>query len=103
MFTTITLQLNLAVLTEGLAERVSGFSRERTYARLRERTAATLDDLAAEGEDVALARQVLLDDDYLYIKYLLSAATLLDKGKTGAMDVNKFYGKSAPNFLKAAS
>ena len=103
MFTTITLQLNLAVLTEGLAERVSGFSREETYARLRERTAAILDDLAAEGEDVALARQVLFDDDYLYIKYLLTAATLLDKGATGAADVNKFYGKSAPNFLRASS
>ncbi len=103
MFTTITLQLNLAVPTEGLAERVPGFSREQTYARLRERTAAILDDLAAEGEDVALARQTLLDDDWLYIKYLLTAATLLDKGATGAADVNKFYGKSAPNFLKAVS
>ncbi|WP_194715309.1 IucA/IucC family protein [Noviherbaspirillum soli] len=103
MFTTITLQLNLAVLTEGLAERVSEFCREKTYACLRECTAAILDDLAAEGEDVALARQVLLDDDYLYIKYLLTAATLLDKGTTGATDVNKFYGKSAPNFLRASS
>lgn len=103
MFTTITLQLNLAVPTEGLAERVPGFSREQTYARLRERTASILDDLAAEGEDVALARQTLLDDDWLYIKYLLTAATLLDKGATGAADVNKFYGKSAPNFLKAVS
>lgn len=101
MFTTITLQLNLAVPTEGLAGRVPGFSREQTYARLRERTAAILDELAAEGEDVALARQTLLDDDWLYIKYLLTAATLLDKGTTGAADVNKFYGKSAPNFLKA--
>lgn len=101
MFTTITLQLNLAVPTEGLAERVPGFSRQQAYARLRERTAAILDELEAEDEDAALARQVLLDDDWLYIKYLLTAATLLDKGVTGAADVNKFYGKSAPNFLKA--
>ena len=100
MFTTITLQLNLAVPTEGLAEQVPGFSREQTYTRMRKRTADILDGLAAEGEDVALARQVLLGDDCLYIKYLLTAATLLDKGTTGATDVNKFYGKSAPNFLK---
>ena len=93
---------NLAVPTEGLAGCVPGFNREQTYARLRERTAAILDELAAEGEDVALARQTLLDDDWLYIKYLLTAATLLDKSATGAADVNKFYGKSAPNFLKAA-
>lgn len=103
MFTTITLQLNLAVPIEGLAGRVPGFSREQTYARLRERTAAILDELAAAAGDVALARQTLLDDDWLYIKYLLTAATLLDKGTTGAADVNKFYGKSAPNFLKAVS
>lgn len=103
MFTTITLQLNLAVPTEGLAGCVPGFNREQTYARLRERTAAILDELADEGEDVALARQTLLDDDWLHIKYLLTAATLLDKGATGAADVNKFYGKSAPNFLKAVS
>lgn len=100
MFTTITLQLNLAVPAEGLAGCVPGFSRDRTYARLRERTAAILDELAAEGEDVALARQTLLGDDWLHIKYLLTAATLLDKATTGAADVNKFYGKSAPNFLK---
>ena len=89
--------------TEGLARCVPGFSREQTYARLRERAGAILAELAAEGEDVTLARQTLLDDDWLYIKYLLTAATLLDKGATGAADVNKFYGKSAPNFLKAAS
>ncbi|MBC3885220.1 IucA/IucC family protein [Undibacterium griseum] len=103
MFTTITLQLNLAVPTEGLAEQVAGFSRTRTYVRLRERTAAILNELAAEGENVTLARQTLLDDDWLYIKYLLTAATLLDKGTTGAADVNKFYGRSAPNFLKVSS
>lgn len=103
MFTTITLQLNLAVPAEGLAKRVPGFDLERTYAQLRKHTAAILDELAAAGEDVAMARRILLDDDRLYIKHLLTAATLLDKDTTGAVDVNKFYGKSAPNFLKAAT
>ena len=103
MFTTITLQLNLAVPTEGLAQCLPAFDRDSAYARLRARTAAILDELAAEGEDTALARQTLLDDDWLYIKYLLTAATLMDKQTTGAADVNKFYGKSAPNFLRDAS
>jgi siderophore synthetase component len=102
MFTTITLQLNIAVLVEGLASRVPGFGRERAYARVRERIASNLNELAAAGEDVALARSTLLEDDWLYLKYLLTAATLLDKETTGAADVNKFYGKTAPNFLKAA-
>lgn len=103
MFTTITLQLNVAVLVEGLAARVAGFDREAAYASVRERIATILDELAAAGEDVALARATLLDADWLYLKYLLTAATLLDKATTGASDVNKFYGKTAPNFLKAAA
>jgi siderophore synthetase component len=103
MFTTITLQLNLAVPVEGLAGGVPGFARDQAYARMRARIAAILDELAEQGEDIALARQTLLEDDRLYIKYLLTAATLFDKGATGAADVNKFYGKSAPNFLMLTS
>ena len=103
MFTTITLQLNVAVLVEGLAARLPDFGREAAYARVRERIAAILDELAAAGEDVALARATLLEADWLYLKYLLTAATLLDKASTGATDVNKFYGRTAPNFLKGAA
>jgi siderophore synthetase component len=102
MFTTITLQLNIGVLVEGLDARVRGFGRERAYGRVRERIASILDELAAAGDDAALARRTLLEDDWLYLKYLLTAATLLDKVTTGAADVNKFYGKTAANFLKVA-
>ena len=56
------------------------------------------------GEDYdlsrAFAREVLLEAEDLYAKYLLIAATLAEKTDTGATDVNKFYGLSAPNFLK---
>lgn len=100
MFTTITLQLNLAVPIEGLARRVPGFRRDAAYARVRQCIEAILADCAAGGADIALARQVLLQADHLPVKYLLTAATLLDKQVTGAADVNKFYGQSAPNFLK---
>ncbi|WP_343639898.1 IucA/IucC family protein [Roseateles sp.] len=100
MFTTITLQLNIAVLAEGLAAKVPGFDRAGAYAAVRDRVAAILDDLAASGGDVELARRTLLRDDRLCLKYLLTAATLLDKATTGAADVNKFYGQTAPNFLK---
>lgn len=102
MFITITLQLNVAVLVEGLAARVAEFDHAAVYAQVRDRVAAILDELAATGEDVTLARQTLLADDWLYLKYLLTAATLQDKSVTGAADVNKFYGKTAPNFLKVA-
>jgi siderophore synthetase component len=100
MFTTITLQLNIAVLAEGYAGRL-GVPATALYARVRRRVEAVLDELAAAGEDVAPARHLLLEDDRLYIKYLLIAATLAEKTETGAADVNKFYGRSAPNFLRA--
>lgn len=100
MFTTITLQLNIAALIEGIAER-RGIDPAVSYARVRHHVEAVLERLAAEGENVAFARQILLEDDTLYLKYLLRAASLEDKSQTGAADVNKFYGKRTPNFLKA--
>ena len=100
MFTTITLQLNIAVLVERFAT-VLGLPATALYSRIRLRIEAVLAELAADGEDIALARRLLLEDDRLYIKYLLIAATLAEKSETGATDVNKFYGRSAPNFLKA--
>lgn len=102
MFTTITLQLNIAALVEGLAQR-RGTDPAAGYARVRRQMEAVLADLAAAGEDTAFARQVLLDDDRLYLKYLLTAASLVEKAQTGATDVNKFYGKRAPNFLKVGA
>jgi len=101
MFTTITLQLNIAVLAEQLA-RLRSEPATRLYARVRARLMQLLDELAGQGEDTALACRLLLEDEQLYLKYLLVAATLLDKGTTGAADVNKYYGRTAPNFLRSA-
>ncbi|PPD25807.1 MAG: hypothetical protein CTY21_14055 [Methylomonas sp.] len=100
MFTTITLQLNIAVLIEGLAG-LDHLSRNQLYGCVRGKIEALLTELAGQGEDTALARRILLEDDRQYVKYLLTAASLKPKSATGATDVNKFYGKSGPNFLKA--
>lgn len=99
MFTTITLQLNIAAPIEHLA-RVYGQDPRVLYGVVRQHIERLLDVLNRSGEDVALARRTLLDDEYLYVKYLLVAATLADKQVTGVTDVNKYYGRSAPNFLK---
>jgi len=99
MFTTITLQLNIAVLIEGLAG-LGHLTRSQLYGCVRGKIAALLTELAGQGEDTALARRILLEDDRQYVKYLLTAASLKPKSATGATDVNKFYGKSGPNFLK---
>lgn len=99
MFTTITLQLNIAVLVERFAV-ILGQPTTALYANVRQRVETVLAELAVDGEDITLARRVLLEDDRLYIKYLLIAATLAEKDETGAADVNKFYGRSASNFLR---
>ncbi|SFU83418.1 IucA/IucC family protein [Pseudoduganella namucuonensis] len=101
MFTTITLQLNIAVLAESYAVALDR-PPAALYALVRRRVDAVLARLDVEGEDTALARHVLLDSEWLHLKCLLVAATLAEKSETGAADVNKFYGRSAPNFLRQA-
>jgi hypothetical protein len=46
---------------------------------------------------------VLLENARLPLKYLLRAASLESKASTGAADINKFYGETAPNFLRPAN
>lgn len=98
MFTTITLQLNIGALVEGLAEH-GGAQRARLYARVRDALIGILGELEQAGEDTAPAAEALLRDEHLYIKRLLTAASLRSKAETGARDVNKYYGKTAANFL----
>lgn len=102
MFLTITLQLNVAAPLEGLAA-TARWAAGDFYAGVRGKLQAILSELEDHGEDTRLARQVLLEDDRHYLKYLLTAASLQTKQATGAADVNKFYGKTAPNFLRDSS
>ncbi|TNE95376.1 MAG: hypothetical protein EP328_10010, partial [Gammaproteobacteria bacterium] len=59
-----------------------------------------LEQLDCQGVNTRPAREVLLEDSQLYTKYLLRAGSLESKSRTGATDINKFYGKLAPNFLR---
>ncbi|ATJ83706.1 IucA/IucC family protein [Halomonas beimenensis] len=98
MFVTITLQLNVAPLIEHLAARGHG-ERGELYGEVRR---AMADSLAAMPEEDASPVTGLLERDFLDAKYLLTAGTLASKASTGASDINKFYGRTAPNFLKSA-
>ncbi len=108
MFTTITLQLNLAALLENLhwPDDTPGRAEARKqvgYTLLRQTLEQVLQELADAGESVeavAFARQILQQADTLYLKRLLVAATLVDKPTSGARDINKYYGHSAPNFMR---
>lgn len=95
MFCTIVLQLDLQAVLEGLAEWQPAL-RAPLYAQLQAQVAATLAQLEGDGIDIGPARR-LLATPRLPVKYLLSAGSLLSKQLTGATDINKFYGDSAPN------
>jgi hypothetical protein len=50
-----------------------------------------------------LLRARLLDADRLPGKAMVTAGTLVDKARTGARDINKFYGTSGPNYLAVSA
>lgn len=99
MFITITLQLNIAAVVEAL-HHAGRADRRILYRQVHAMIAAILAELAADGIDVTTARRYLLEAERLPLKYLLRAASLECKATTGAADVNKFYGLTAPNFLR---
>ena len=47
-----------------------------------------------------LLRARVLDADRLPGKAMLTAGTLQTKARSGAADINKFYGTTGPNYLK---
>ena len=102
MFTTITLQLDIAAIVEAMATR-----RIATSAYLYEVVANSLsqqlNQLDEQGHNTKLANEMLFESPNLYAKYLLSSGSLLSKEASGASDINKFYGLSAPNFLLLTS
>jgi len=97
MFCTITLQLDLLAVLEGVAADDAPL-RAAMYDALRNGLNDALDALQREGVDIGPARN-LLGAPKLPVKYLLSAGSLLSKRSTGAADIQKFYGDSAPNFM----
>lgn len=99
MFCTITLQLCLIAVLEGIATDDSPL-RAAMYQALRTALSSSLEMLAKEGIDTAPAWS-LLRAPRLPVKYLLSAGSLYSKQATGAADINKFYGDSGPNFMLA--
>ena len=47
-------------------------------------------------------RARVLEADRLTGKAMVTAGTLTEKSRSGARDINKFYGPGGPNYLKAA-
>lgn len=102
MYTTITLQLDIAAIVEAMAEAQLA-PLDTLYSTVRQSIQSILSDLAQQGCDIQLAHELLFEASHLYTKSLLSAGSLLSKHTSGAADINKFYGRSAPNFLRPDS
>lgn len=97
MLITITIQLNLGVVIEGMGRHLG---KTMAYRRtLRAAVERHLDLLEGEGIATGALRAALLEASHFPIKYLLRAATLESRSAIGAADVNKAYGRTAPNFL----
>jgi hypothetical protein len=98
VFITITVHLCAGAIAFGLADR--GFAPlAGLLAMVREALEAALDRQA--GDPAArLLRARALEAGRLPVKAMLTAGTLTGKARTGARDINKFYGPPGPNYLR---
>lgn len=95
VFVTITLHLAAAAIVFG------ALPPDRAAALLRDTLAEALDEY---GDDpmARLLRARTLDAARLTGKSMITAGTLVARERSGARDVNKFYGTSGPNYLRRA-
>jgi siderophore synthetase component len=98
LFTTITLHLCGGAVVFALPEP----DRRRGLALIRELLAAAI-DRHPPTQDAALLRARTLDAEFLPVKAMVTAGTLLTKRRSGASDINKFYLRDGPNYLSNRS
>ncbi|MFG1704072.1 IucA/IucC family protein [Nonomuraea sp. M3C6] len=93
VFVTITLHLAAASVVFG------ALPQARAAALVRDTLAEALDEY---GDDpmARLLRARTLDAARLTGKSMITAGTLVAKERSGARDINKFYGTSGPNYLR---
>jgi siderophore synthetase component len=99
VFITITVHLCAGALAFGLARRGAAPLPDLLALVSRALTAAL--DEHAGWPATAVLRARVLDADRLPGKSMVTAGTLIAKARTGASDINKFYGTSGPNYLRA--
>ncbi len=98
LFTTVTLHLCAGAVAFALAD--AGVARAAVLLGVvRDAARGALADLA-DCRDAAVLRDRVLEADRLPVKAMLTAGTLLPKSRTGAADINKFYVRTGPNYLR---
>jgi siderophore synthetase component len=101
VYTTITVHLCAAALAFGLAERGLA-DRDQLLRLVRTRIEDSLSGLFGE-RDAGLFRAAVLEAARLPVKSMVTAGTLRSKERTGARDINKYYGSTTANYLRAAT
>jgi siderophore synthetase component len=99
VFITITVHLCAGAIAFGLASR---FPVAYLLGLVRAALVAALDS-CGRYPAAGLLRVRVLEADRLPGKAMVTAGTLVDKSRTGASDINKFYGTSGPNYLRLAA
>jgi len=99
VFITISVHLCAGAIAFGLAElRYAPLA--ELLALIRRALTGALDRYADDPAARVLRARVL-EADRLPGKAMVTAGTLRDSSRTGARDINKFYGTSGPNYLRA--
>jgi siderophore synthetase component len=98
VFITIIVHLCAGALAFGLADRGVAYLPDLLDLVRRKLTAAL--DRHADWPAASVLRARVLDADRLPGKSMVTAGTLVAKARTGAGDINKFYGTTGPNYLK---
>ncbi|MDI2127199.1 IucA/IucC family protein [Yinghuangia seranimata] len=97
MFTTITLHLCAAAPLLALAD-TGRADRTQLMTLLRTRLAEAA-ERHPDSPDHPLLHERVLNAERLPVKLMVTAGTLLEKARSGALDVNKHYAWTGPNYL----
>jgi hypothetical protein len=98
VFITITVHLCAGAIAFGLAER--GRAPLPVLLTLIKRSLRTVLSRYGESPFAALLAARVLAAGRLPGKAMVTAGTLVDKSRTGAGDINKYYGTTGPNYLR---
>jgi siderophore synthetase component len=98
VFITITVHLCTGAIAFGLAERGRA-ALPVLLSIVRESMVAALAEYGGSPGAALLGARVLAAGR-LPGKAMLTAGTLVDKARTGASDINKYYGTTGPNYLR---
>jgi hypothetical protein len=98
VFITITVHLCAGAIAFGLAERGHA-PLPVLISIVRKSLVAALEEYDGSPVAALLAARVL-KAERLPGKAMVTAGTLVDKARTGASDINKYYGTTGPNYLR---